>query len=257
MALKPYTASNLKGGAVRHGFFTRKGGVSKGIYESLNCGPGSQDNPAAVAENRRRVARHLAPKGAPLNTLYQVHSADVIEVGGPWKAVTSPKADAMVTLERGLLLGVLAADCAPVLLADGEAGIVAAVHAGWRGAFAGVIEATVRKMTGLGANLQNIRAAIGPCIAQASYEVGQEFHAGFVSKDRANERFFKPGEKGRFRFDLAGFVSARLEGCGIRNLEAITADTYSNEKEFFSFRRASHRGEEDYGRQISAIMLAS
>lgn len=256
MTLAPHTARSLEGGAVRHGFFTRRGGVSKGVYATLNCGPGSRDNPEAVAENRARVAHHLASRRAPLNTLYQVHSADVIEAGGPWQPGASPKADAMVTSQKGLILGVLAADCAPVLLADAKVGVVAAVHAGWRGAFAGVIEATVKKMLALGANSQDIRAAVGPCIAQNSYEVGQEFYAGFTAKSPENAAFFKPGKKGRHHFDLSGFVSARLTACGVRNPEAIAADTYSREKEFFSFRRATHRGESDYGRQISAIMLA-
>ncbi|MEN3974629.1 peptidoglycan editing factor PgeF [Emcibacter sp. SYSU 3D8] len=241
---------------VVHGFFTRQGGVSNGIYASLNCGPGSDDLPQHVAENRRVAMDLLGMPESMLCTVHQVHGDDVVFVTKPWTAGSRPKADAMVTRAPGVALGVLAADCAPVLFADPVARVVGACHAGWQGAFKGVAQATVQAMVRLGSRPAAIRAAIGPCIAQQSYEVGPEFRARFVLKYDAFQHFFSPSPKpGHFLFDLPGFIEARLAEAGVGTIERLGIDTYSDADRFFSYRRTTHRGEPDYGRQLSAIAL--
>ena len=241
---------------VPHGFLGRKGGVSNGLYRDLNVGIGSQDDALAVAENRRLAGRAVMAD-APLQTVYQVHGRDVVTLTGPLPADERPQADAMVTATPGLLLGILTADCAPVLLADEEAGVVGAAHAGWRGAVGdergGVIANTIAAMVDLGAERARIAAAIGPCVAQASYEVDAPFRAHFDGEDA---RFFAPGREGHWHFDLPGYVAARLREAGVEQVEALGRDTYGEERDFFSFRRASHRGEPTGGRQISLIALA-
>jgi YfiH family protein len=239
-----------------HGFFTREGGVSGGIYASLNCGFGSSDDRAAVTQNRTRVAARLGVDDPALRTVHQVHGRTVVQVDGAgWTPTAAPKADAMVTSRPGVALGILTADCAPVLFADPAAGVIGAAHAGWRGALDGVLEATVLAMVGLGANRSRIRAGVGPCIAQASYEVGTDFPAAFLAQDAGNARFFAAGRDGRHQFDLAGYVAARLRAAGVGMVEVMRVDTYAEPDLCFSFRRATHRGEPDYGRQVSAIAL--
>ena len=239
-------------GGVRHGFLGRKGGVSEGICGGLNVGWGSADDRDSIRENRRRAVDAVAP-GAALATLHQVHSADVRYVTAAFPDDGRPKADAMVTDRPGLLLAILTADCAPVLLADREAGIVGAAHAGWKGALGGVIEATVAQMERRGAARQRIAAAVGPCIARRSYEVDEAFLRRFAEADPGHERFFTLGREGRYQFDLEGFVVDRLAAAGLTRIEALAEDTYSQPERFFSYRRATHRGEADYGRQISLI----
>jgi hypothetical protein len=244
---------------VRHAFFTRAGGVSTELYASLNLGAGSADDPAAVAENRRRAAAVFDAAPEALTTCFQVHSRQVIVADAPWGAVRPqdrPRADGVVTRAPGLICGALAADCAPVLMADATAGVVGAVHAGWRGALAGVVEAGVAAMASLGARPERIAAAVGPCIGPASYEVGPEFHAAFTAADPAHGVFFTPAAKSdRQLFDLPGFVLARLSAAGVEQRAWIGADTFADEAAFFSNRRAVHRREADYGRLLSAIML--
>ena len=237
---------------VAHGFLGRRGGVSVGATAGLNVGLGSADDPAAVAENRRRAAAAVAP-GATLTTLYQVHSAAVVTVAAPWADADRPRADAMVTDRPGVLIGILTADCAPVLFADRDAGVVGAAHAGWKGAIGGVTDATIAAMEALGARRDRIVAAIGPCIARASYEVDDGFLRTFATADPANERFFAAGRDGHHQFDLEAYVAHRLAAAGLVRIEALGLDTYADEDRFFSFRRATHRGEADYGRQISLI----
>jgi YfiH family protein len=228
--------------------------VSRGIYASLNCGPGSRDDAASVGENRARVARHLA--AGHLLSAHQVHGTTALVVDGPWPGGKRPQADALVTATRGLALGVSTADCAPVLLAEPEAGVVAAVHAGWRGALAGVVEATLGAMEGLGASRGRIRASAGPCIGRGAYEVGPEFEAEFRMRDPASIAFFaQTGAQSRPRFDLAGYVVHRLRRAGVASAAAIGACSYTLRDDFFSYRRARASGEADYGRQISAIVL--
>jgi YfiH family protein len=252
---QPLLAESLAGiGGLAHGFFTRRGGVSEGIYASLNCGLGSRDDPAAVRENRARVAAHLGAR--ELVSAHQVHGTAALVVARPWPAQGRPKADAMVTATRGLALSVLAADCAPVLLAEPDAGIVGAAHAGWRGALAGVLEAAVEAMVGLGGTRARIRAAVGPCIGQDAYEVGPEFEAAFLAGDAASARFFARGGAGaRPRFDLPGYVADRLQRAGVAATARTAACTCAGGGDFFSYRRSRARGEADYGRQISAILL--
>jgi len=252
-------AENLRDGALRHGFFGRTGGVSKGIYESLNCGTGSKDEPEDVAENRRRAVAALSDETSPrLVTCYQIHSATALTVTEPWQTGDSPKADAMATDRPGIMLGILTADCAPVLLADPHARIIGAAHAGWNGAFSGVIESVVAAMTALGAKRERIHAAIGPCISQDAYEVGPEFETRFRDRDPVFARFFAPSPRaGHWQFDLEGFVANRLNEAGIGSVAPLAACTYARETDFFSYRRTTHRGEPDYGRQLSAIMLAA
>lgn len=241
---------------IRHAFFTREGGVSQGIYASLNCGPGSSDAPEAVAENRARAMSMLDLPAQALITVHQSHTADVVEVTAPWADGQRPVADAMVTTCPGLALGILTADCAPVLLADRRAGVIGAAHAGWKGAVGGVLDSTVDKMVALGAKRSSIVAAIGPCIGQRSYEVGLEFPAPFLAEEPRNADFFAPTAKdGRFLFDLPGYVSRRLSRLGVENVTRVPADTCRDESRFFSYRRTTLRGEADYGRQMSVIVL--
>lgn len=241
---------------VRHAFFTRAGGVSEGLFATLNCGYGSGDDPERVTENRKLALRHAELEGAALNTCYQMHSATVATVEAPWARDAAPKADGMVTARAGLALGILTADCAPVLLADNEARVVGAAHAGWRGALAGVIEATVQAMVALGARAERIRAGIGPCIAQRSYEVGPEFPALFLAQDPDNEAFFAPSRRaGHHFFDLPGYVGARLAGTGIKRITCAYCDTCAEAARFFSYRRATLAGEKDYGRGLSIVAL--
>lgn len=237
---------------VAHGFLTRKGGVSVGAVAGLNCGFGSGDDPAAVAENRRRAGEAVLA-GAPMVALHQVHSADAVVVEEPWGEDQRPHADAIVTARRGIVLGILTADCAPVLLADNSAGVVGAAHAGWRGAAGGAIEACVAAMERLGARRGAIVAAIGPCVAQASYEVDESFRARFGGDA---ERLFAPGRPGHWQFDLEGYVAARLAEAGVGRIERLGLDTYADPSRFYSYRRATHRGEPTYGRQLSLIGMA-
>ena len=249
------TAANLEAEGVKHCFFGREDGVSGGIFASLNCGPGSGDRPDNVIRNRARAVQALRPDAA-LVTLYQVHSAHAVVVDAPWAPSQSPHADAMATNRRGIALGVLTADCAPVLFCDAEAGVVAAAHAGWKGALAGVTDAALAAMEGLGATRAHIAAAIGPCIGRERYEVGAEFRQRFVQSHAPNSRFFAPAACAeRFLFDLAAYVALRLQEAGVTAIERLSACTYAQESKFFSYRRATHRGEADYGRQLSAIML--
>jgi polyphenol oxidase len=244
------------GGAIRHGFFTREGGVSEGIYASLNCGLGSGDRPEHVRENRDRVARRLGADPAMLITVRQVHSPRALIAEAPWPEGAPPEADAIVTRVPGLAIGALAADCAPVLFADPEAKVVAAAHAGWRGALAGVIEATVNAMATLGSNPANIRATVGPAIGQTAYEVGRDFEARFLDDDPANAAFFIAGKDDRHvQFDLPGYCGKRLNDAGVVHSEILRICTCRGESHFFSFRRSVHRDEADYGRQISAIVI--
>jgi hypothetical protein len=239
-----------------HGFFTRSGGVSEGHYGSLNCGAGSKDAPDRVTENRARVARSLGTTPERLLSAFQVHSARAIVADGPWPGGRRPEADALATAVPGLALGVLTADCAPVLFADPDARVIAVAHAGWRGAIAGVLESAVVAMEGLGASRSRIVAALGPTIGRDSYEVGPELEAEFRARDPASSRFFhRRSEGARPRFDLPAYVLAALGGLGLGHVESVAACTYLNEGDFFSFRRTTHRGEPDYGRQISAIVL--
>jgi YfiH family protein len=242
---------------IRHGFFGRKGGVSEGLYASLNCGFGSGDDPALVAENRNRaaVAARLDPAG--LVTAYQTHSILVATVERPWRREDSPKVDAMVTARKGIALGILAADCAPVLFADAKAHVAGAAHAGWRGALEGVLEATLARMTRLGAAPERIRAAVGPCIAQASYEVGPEFRERFLAVAAGNARFFRTSQTrpGHYHFDLPGYVADRLRRAGIGRVTATGGDSCGQAQDFFSYRRATLEGRKDYGRNLSIIAL--
>lgn len=242
--------------AVRHGFFCRTGGVSEGLFTSLNCGYGSGDAPENVTENRSRAMAELELEASRLVTAYQVHSPDVVEVKSPWAREEAPKADAMVTREKGLALGILTADCVPVLFADGEAGVVGACHAGWKGALGGVVAATVGAMTELGAAAERIVAGIGPAIAQRSYEVGPEFPAPFLEQDPLNTDFFCPAQReGHHLFDLKGYVARRLGAAGVRTIQTLPCDTCAEEERFFSYRRSCQRKEPDYGRGLSAIYL--
>ncbi|WP_045836913.1 peptidoglycan editing factor PgeF [Hyphomicrobium sp. 99] len=261
MTLKPIEARTLHAVAgIRHGFFTRAGGVSTGLYESLNCGIGSNDDKALVLENRRRIGLHLCGNelkfGSGVVTLYQEHGTTAFEVTEAPSRDALPHADAVVSRTPGLVIGVLTADCTPVLLADGEAGVVAAAHAGWRGALNGIVDSAVREMERLGARRERIAAAVGPCIGQAAYEVGPEFEAAFLSRDPAYARFFKrTADNARPHFDLSGFVMSRLAYAGVSNTENLSLCTCENESLFFSYRRKTRRGEADYGRQISAIVV--
>lgn len=236
---------------VRHGFFGRKGGVSSGLYDSLNVGEGSGDSPDAVATNRERVRAALSARA--LLSCYQIHSADVVHVTQPWTA--RPEADAMVTTEPGLALCILTADCTPVLFADPDAGVIGAAHAGWKGAIGGVLDSTVSAMTDLGAMPGRIRAAIGPTIQQASYEVGPEFRDTFLTESPESEALFIPGTADRFHFDLPGYCRQRLDRLGLHSVHDSGLDTCALEQDYFSNRRRNHRGEPDYGRNASVIML--
>jgi polyphenol oxidase len=248
-------SANLSTQNIAHGFFGRQGGVSEGIYASLNCGPGSKDSGDAVMKNRRCATEALSP-GARLVTLYQIHSAKTLAVSEPWDIAQNPKADAMVTDRSAVALGILTADCAPILLSDSQSHVIGAAHAGWNGAISGVADCVVAAMVRLGAKPERIRAAIGPCISQAAYEVGPEFEARFRAADAANARFFVPSAKAdHWQFDLAAYVAQRLRQAGIESVENLGVCTYARENEFFSYRRTTHRKEPDYGRQLSAILL--
>jgi YfiH family protein len=239
---------------IRHGFFTRKGGVSSGIYAGLNVGAGSGDDRASVAENRARVARWMGVAPDALVSVHQIHSLDALVVTGPWGA-ERPKADAMVTATPGIAIGVLAADCGPVLFADPQARVVGAAHAGWKGALTGVLESTVAAMEGLGAKRSNIVAELGPSISGRNYEVGPEFVARFAEASPGNGRYFKPSPRpGHAWFDLNRYTVDRLNAAGVK-ADFLDRCTYADEEDFYSYRRATHRGEPDYGRQISAIVL--
>ncbi len=261
MTLEPFEARNLAASSgIRHGFFTRAGGISSGLYTSLNCGLGSSDDKSLVLENRRRIGEHLGGSdefGGGVVTLYQEHGTAAFEVSRPPSRDALPHADAVVSVTPGLVIGVLTADCAPILLADAGAGVVAAAHAGWRGAFNGIVESAVREMERLGARREHISAAVGPCISQSAYEVGPEFEATFLTQNPANSAFFSRKDAGaRSHFDLSGFVAKRLAEAGVGNIENLSLCTNENESLFFSYRRKTHRGEADYGRQISAIVVA-
>lgn len=241
---------------IRHAFFTRSGGVSQGVYASLNGGVGSNDAPDKVAENRARMAAALGVEADRLLTPYQIHSPDVVVADQPWTRENRPRADAVVTRIPRLAIGVSTADCGPLLLADSEAGVVGAAHAGWRGALTGVIEATVTAMERLGADRGRIVAALGPTIRQANYEVGPEFIERFLAADPANARFFEPAERaGHAMFDLTGYIAERIQRAGIVQLEDIGLCTYAEPERFFSYRRTTRLGEPDYGRHINAIAL--
>lgn len=237
---------------VRHGFFTRKGGASSGIFASLNCGPGSSDLAEAVAVNRARVAREMGVDDARLLSLHQIHSADVVTVSGPF-AGDRPRADALVTATPGLALGILTADCQPVLFADSDARVVGAAHAGWRGAKAGILEAVILAMEALGADRRRIRVAIGPTIGPASYEVGPEFRDGFLIGSPATARFFAPGAGDRWLFDLPGYSLSRLRIAGVAKAGWTGHCTLSDPARFFSYRQSTRSGDADYGRMISVI----
>ena len=250
--LEPFQSSILTG--VPHGFFGRQGGVSQGQVAGLNCGLGSDDDPAKVAENRNRVLNSILPDGQ-LVGVYQIHSATCMAVPTVWGDDVRPHADALVTDQPGILLGILTADCAPVLLADVATGVVGAAHAGWQGALAGVTDATIAEMLGLGARLECIKAAIGPCIAQSSYEVDAAFRDRFVADDANNAQFFIEGKPDHHQFDLEGYVENRLKMAGITQIELLKRDTYADAAKFYSYRRATHLREVSYGRQISVIGL--
>lgn len=242
---------------IRHAFFTRKGGVSDGIYESLNGGTGSSDDPAKVAENRARMAEAVGV--APENFLacWQVHSPDAVLATTPWARADAPKADAVVTRTQGIAAAVSIADCGPVLFADPKAGVVAAAHAGWKGALGGVVASTVALMEAQGAHRADIKAVIGPLIRQPSYEVGEEFVARFLKEDKGFAKFFAPADRAHHAFfDLPGFIALRLEQAGVGAVEDLGLDTYSDDARFYSYRRSTHRREPDYGRLIAAIALA-
>jgi YfiH family protein len=241
---------------IRHAFFTREGGVSEGLYASLNAGVGSNDDPAKVAENRARMAKALGAMPDRLLTAYQIHSPLVVVAEKPWPAEARPSADAIVTRVPGLAIGVSTADCGPVLLADPQAAVIGAAHAGWRGALTGVLEGTIAAMERLGAERARMLAAIGPMISQRNYEVGNDLVEQFNKADRDNARFFAAGRPGHAQFDLPAFVAARLAAAGLTRVEDLAACTYADPKRFYSFRRATHRAEPDYGRHINAIALS-
>ncbi len=241
---------------IAHGFFGRTGGRSSGIYESLNCGPGSADDRGHVIENRHRALAALADRKCRLVTLYQIHGAEAVTVREPWEIGDGPKADAMATAASGIALGILTADCAPVLLADPDARVIGAAHAGWKGALAGVIDQVIARMEQLGAKREQIAAAVGPCICQSAYEVGDEFREEFTRRDPANAQYFAPAARpAHWQYDLPAYVRDRLQAAGIRKATVLARCTYGEAGNFYSFRRATHRGETDYGRQLSAISL--
>jgi len=253
--LQASALSSLAG--IRHGFFTRSGGVSHGVYATLNGGVGSNDAPDKVAENRARMAAALGVAPSHLLTAYQIHSPDVVVAEEPWTQESRPRADAIVTRTPRLAIGVSTADCGPLLLADAQACVIGAAHAGWRGALTGVIEAAIAAMENLGAERSRIAAALGPTIRQPNYEVGAEFVERFLAADADNARFFAPSDRaGHAMFDLAGYIAARLQRAGIGNFEDLGLCTYAEPERFFSYRRTTKLGEPDYGRHINAIALA-
>lgn len=254
--LNPVTSPALTRAGIRHAFFTREGGVSTGVYASLNGGIGSNDDPAAVAENRRRMAEHLDVEAENLLSLYQIHSDIAVTVEAPWTLAERPQADAMVTRKPGLALGVGAADCGPILFADPEVNVVGAAHSGWKGAIGGVLESTITAMERLGASRTRMIVAIGPMLSQANYEVGPEFKTQFLTETAENARFFRPGQRETHPFfDLPGYISARLERAGVAEIDKLDLCTYADPQRFFSYRRKTHLNEPDYGRLIAAIRL--
>ena len=253
--LKARALSDLPG--IHHAFFTREGGVSNGLYASLNGGVGSDDLPSSVTENRARMAMALSVVPGRLITAYQIHSPEVVVVETPWSDSERPRADGIVTGVPGLAIGISTADCGPVLFADGEARIIGAAHAGWRGALTGVLEATITAMEKLGAKRARVVAALGPTIRQPNYEVGTDLVDRFLTADRDNTRFFVPaGRAGHAQFDLPGYITSRLKRAGVSKVEDLGHCTYGDPARFFSYRRATHRAEPDYGRHVNAIALA-
>ena len=252
-ALLDITTSPLLDGA-KHGFLGRAGGVSEGIYAGLNIGLGSDDDRDTIMENRRRAKEGVLP-GSELVTVHQIHSADVVTVTGPMPLDQRPQADAMVTDRPGLLLGILTADCVPVLFYDPKANVIGAAHAGWKGALAGVTDNVITAMEALGADRDQIACAIGPCIAQPSYEVDAAFRGRFLDSDTENDRFFAAGKPDHYQFDIEDYVAARLQAAGITRIDKLGLDTYAHEDRYFSYRRSCHRDEAGYGRQISLIGL--
>jgi YfiH family protein len=251
-------APSLSFPGIRHAFFTREGGVSEGLYASLNGGIGSRDQPDKVRENRARMAASLGVAPTHLVSCYQIHSPNVVVAAAPWTRETTPRADAIVTKVPGLAIGVSTADCGPILFADTQAGVIGAAHAGWKGALTGVLEATIAAMEKLGAARERIAAAIGPLIRQPNYEVGPEFVERFAAGDAASEKFFKPAAReSHAMFDLPGYIRSRLERAEIKSTEDLGLCTYADPARFFSYRRTTHRGEPDYGRHINAIALIS
>ena len=252
-----FCASTLEScNGIRHGFFTRQGGVSKGMYGSLNCGLGSRDDAESVRQNRALVAETLGVPAGRLLTLYQIHSATAVIVDKPWNGEAA-EADALVTRTPGLAIGALTADCAPILLCDPQARVIAAAHAGWRGALSGVAEATIAAMEELGAKRERVVSVIGPSISQRAYEVGADYVDRFLAEEPASEAFFMTDESsGEPHFDLSGYVAERLSRAGVGSVSDLGLCTYCDETRLFSYRRSQHHGEEDYGRQISAIVLA-
>jgi len=243
---------------IRHAFFTRAGGVSEGIYESLNGGIGSNDAPAKVAENRARMAKALGVGPESFLSVYQIHSPNVVVADAPWSHAERPRADAIVTRTPGIGIGIGTADCGPVLFADSEARVVGAAHAGWRGALTGVLEATIAEMERLGARRERIAAAAGPMISQRNYEVGQDLIDRFLADDKDNARYFAKGERaGHAMFDLPGYVVDRLKRAGVAQVENLALCTYGDPAQFYSYRRSTHRKEPDYGRHINAIAIAN
>ena len=254
---RPLISPQLQSSGLVHGFFTREGGVSQGLYASLNGGLGSSDDPAAVVENRARMANFLGVKPSKLLSLYQIHSADCVTVTEAWPLDQRPRADAMVTNSPGIALGIGTADCGPLLFADRDAGVIGAAHAGWKGAFHGVIESTIEAMETLGASRSRIVAVLGPTISQSAYEVGPEFRTTFLSTDTQSDRFFTPvNERGKCHFNLPAYIVDRLSKARVGRIENLALCTYADEARFFSYRRATHRNEADYGRLIAAIALS-
>ncbi|MEZ5970413.1 MAG: peptidoglycan editing factor PgeF [Hyphomonadaceae bacterium] len=253
LSAPPSSRAGVLGG-VKHGFFGREGGVSSGIYASLNAGTGSKDDPANVLENRRRIAAAFGVERDHLCGVHQIHSPTAVFIDGPWTA-ERPHADALVTTTPNLAISILTADCTPILFVDADIKVIGAAHAGWRGALAGVIENTLRLMEEKGAERSRISAAIGPCIHQSSYEVGPEFEAEFIATDAGFARFFAQGAGDRLHFDLPGFCASRLEAAGVAQIETLPLDTYAESKRLYSHRRSVHEKAGDYGRNCSAIML--
>jgi YfiH family protein len=253
MMLQAKNLSALDG--IRHAFFTREGGVSEGIYGSLNAGVGSDDDPAKVTENRARMAKALGVSPERFLTAYQIHSPTVVVAETPWTSDARPRADAIVTKVPGLAIGASTADCGPVLFADPQARVIGAAHSGWRGAVSGVLEATVAAMEGLGADRSRIVAALGPMISQRNYEVGNDLIEQFTNADAGNTRFFATGRPGHAQFDLPGFIASQLTRSGVVQIEDLATCTYADPRLFYSFRRTTHRGEPDYGRHVNAITL--
>ncbi|MEH6727219.1 MAG: peptidoglycan editing factor PgeF [Hyphomicrobiales bacterium] len=253
----PFTTSAaLDGGGIVHGFFGRQGGISKGIYDSLNCGVGSDDVRDHILHNRQVLTRTLVGEDRPLITPYQIHSPDCRIVTGPWPDGEAEKCDALATSTPGIILAVGSADCGPVLFADAKNRIIGAAHSGWKGAVGGVLESTITQMETLGARRECIRAVLGPTISQESYEVGAEFREIFLERDTKNVAFFAAGTKDRhFQFDLPAYIVGRLSACGLAKVEWTGQCTYLEETAFFSYRRTTHRHEPDYGRQLAAISI--